>query len=100
MKDRLYLERNWGNKPIETIIMEMERDFSDILEIAYELNLHLVETANIRRTWTKEEEEFIKKYAKQLSIKEVSNLLYRSYYAVYQRVRFLGLENEMIKQRK
>lgn len=71
----------------------------EFLEIALELQLHKNKTPNNGRRWTTEEEEFLTTHANKLSVREASNLLYRSHYATYQKIRLLGLGDLMINKK-
>lgn len=99
---RKFIKENWGKHSIFELIESQNIAINEFLELAFELELYRKSTPNIGlgRRWTKEEDEFLKKYADYLSVREASNLLYRSRYATYQRVRFLGLSEKMIKKSK
>lgn len=97
---RNFIRENWGKDSILELIESQKISLKEFLEIALELQLYKRSTPNIgKRTWTKEEDNFLKKYANKLSVREASNLLYRSYYATYQRVRLLGLGDKMINKK-
>lgn len=92
------IKDNWGRKSIEEIAELLNVSVYNTLVLAFELNLHRIETPNISRRWADDEQKILKDYSKELTIKEASNLLYRSYQATYQRVRYLSL-TEMINKR-
>jgi hypothetical protein len=92
------IKEKWGKQSILELAKTLNISLSESLEIALDLRLHKKDTPNMGRTWTKEEEEFLTKYSNHLSVKEASNLLYRSHYATYQRIKKLGLE-EMINKK-
>jgi len=99
--DKSYLKASWGEVRLDEMQRHLDYDLYKLLKIALELNLQYIETEHmeqVRRQWTKEEELFLRAFSKQLSIQEAANLLHRSRYATYQRVRFLGL-HEMINKR-
>lgn len=96
MEKKNYINKNWGKIPLIDIANNLNIDLKETLELAISLNLKHKETSNLRRTWTKDEDDFLKKHRQVLSVREASNLLYRSHHATYQRIRLLGL-NEMIK---
>ncbi|WP_033827203.1 hypothetical protein [Bacillus andreraoultii] len=98
MDKKKIIEENWGKDTIFEVIESHNISLIEFLEIAFELYLYTKNTPNIGRRWTKVEEDFLIKHASQLSVRDASNLLYRSHYATYQRVRFLGL-GEMINKK-
>lgn len=99
MEQKEFIKENWGIRPLPEIVEILEMSLSDVLEIVVDLELYQKETPNVGRRWTPEEERFLTDHAKQLSIREVSNVLNRSYYATYQKVRLLGLGDLMIKKK-
>ena len=100
MNAEKYIFKHWGVKSIDDYAEVLKLDIGALLLVAFNLNLHKKNTPNISRRWTAEEEDFLVNHASQLSIREASNLMYRSYYAMYQRIRVLGLGDIMIKKRK
>lgn len=98
MEKKEMIFKNWGEITLLGFASMLSLKIDEVLEIAMELKLSKCETPNIRRKWTAEEEKFLIKYSNQLSVKEASNLLYRSHYATYQRIRLLGL-SEMINKK-
>ncbi|KMK75121.1 hypothetical protein [Alkalihalobacillus pseudalcaliphilus] len=89
---------NWGKISIGEWMRTGSFTLSEFLQKAYDLKLYDQKTPDIGRRWTDIEDRFLEKYSNDLTVREASNLLHRSYYATYQRVRILGL-NEMIKQK-
>lgn len=103
-KDEIFLEKNWGNIHITEIQKNIDYDLYTILDTALKLKLQNISTAHLhatdtRRKWTKEEEVFLTTYSFEIRLDQASNLLHRSRYATYQRVRVLGL-HEMINNRR
>lgn len=92
VKEEDFIKGNWGKMPLNDIANSLSLELLEILEIAHELNLQSIKTPEIRRGWTISEDEFLTKYADYLTIPEACNLLYRSRYATYQRVKFLNLQ--------
>lgn len=64
----------------------------ELLKLAYEEKLYSKKTPEVKRRWTKDEDEFLKEYADSLTIAQACVLLYRSHYATYQRVKMLDLK--------
>src|SRR5699024_1716920 len=93
-----FIKENWGQLHIEEIIDRLDISLHEILETAYRLQLSHITTPNIGRTWTEMKDRFLKKHADHINVKKASNLLYRSHYATYQRIRFLGLREKMINK--
>lgn len=91
-KEKDFIKDNWGKMPITEIANSLSIGLFELLEIAYELNLQSIKTPELRRGWTKAEDKFLTEYADRLRIPEACNLLYRSRYATYQRVKFLNLQ--------
>ena len=52
------------------------------------------------KTWTKDEISFLEKNAQFLTTKELSNKLNRTRYAVYQKLRMLGLYTNSTNKNK
>lgn len=92
------IKENWGTKSIMELAESLDISLKDLLDIALELELYKVSTPNIGRRWTAIEDEFLKEHSDQLSVRSASNLLYRSHYATYQRIRILGLEQMINKK--
>jgi|SRR5699024_1287973 len=90
-----YLRESWGKEDLYVIRDNLCLGLYEIFSLAYSSSLQNVETANKRRHWTEEEDRFLKDYSNELSIGQACNLLYRSRYATYQRVKMLNL-TEMI----
>jgi len=86
------LKQNWGKYTLEELCKDLSLRLYDLFELSYELNLHKKKTPEVGRRWTEEEDRFLKDYADKLTIHEACNLLYRSRYATYQRVKFLSLD--------
>lgn len=93
-----YIQLKWGKKSILSIQKELNIDLYSLLQMALESNLQNIKTESIKRRWTEEEDRFLKEHSDQLNIFEACNLLHRSRYATYQRVKFLNL-NEMVNKR-
>lgn len=94
-----YLQDNWGKKKLVEIQSNLNINLYDLLNLAFHLGLHRnITTPSERRHWTEEEDVFLRDNERKVSITEASNLLYRSRYATYQRVRLLNLKH-MIKNR-
>jgi|SRR5699024_3308697 len=93
----LFIKENWGIIPLTEL--SETNNLKKVLEIAFNSQLYKIATPNIGRRWTEQEDEFLKEFAKFLSVKEASNLLYRSHYATYQRVRLLNLGSLMINKK-
>lgn len=98
---REILLENWGKLPIDEIKSLAKISLYDLLTLAYELNLARIDTSHLTksvRRWTDDEDRFLQDNSHNLTIPEASNLLNRSKYAVYQRVKFLQLP-EMVSKR-
>jgi hypothetical protein len=93
-----FLRENWGKKPIYDLTGTLNISLRQFLEMAFDLQLYNKNTPNIGRRWTEVEDLFLTNHSNHLSVREASNLLYRSHYATYQRIRVLGLE-EMINKK-
>lgn len=89
---KTFIKKNWGELSLEEIHFALSTPLFNILEIAYKLGLSSQKTPDIKRRWTKCEDDFLKKYADTLTISQACNLIYRSRYATYQRVKFLNLQ--------
>jgi hypothetical protein len=87
-----YLIENWSKNSLVSLQEEINIDLYILLTKAYKLVLHKKETPNIARRWTDDEDKFLEDNADTLTIPEACNLLYRSRYATYQRVKYLQLE--------
>jgi hypothetical protein len=98
LDNKIALKENWGKKSILDLTGTLNIPMKELLEIAFELGLHKKDTPNIGRRWTTVEDDFLISHSNKLSVREASNLLYRSHYATYQRIRVLGLE-EMINKK-
>lgn len=96
---KYYLKSNWGKKSILDIQKELDVDLYSLLQISVDLSLYSYETTSIGRRWTEEEDSFLKDYSNILSIQEACNLLHRSRYATYQRIKLLNLNNMVDKRR-
>lgn len=97
-----FLRTNWGKLSIDDIQSSTKKSLYDLLTFAYELNLAKIDTSHLKKSmtrWSDDEDRFLKDNSNRLTIPEASNLLNRSKYAVYQRVRFLQLP-EMVSKRK
>ncbi|MCU5068341.1 hypothetical protein GH839_21550 [Bacillus thuringiensis] len=99
MEKKIYIEENWGKESIVEMTDTLNISLMEFLELAFNLQLYRKSTPNIRRRWTMEEEGFLNNYAHHLSVREASNLLYRSHYATYQKIRVLGLGEIMINKK-
>src|SRR5699024_9537241 len=93
-----YIKSNWRKRSILAIQNEIDINLYSLLQIAFEFNLQDKKTNSIRRHRTKEEDQFLNDYSRKLSIDQACNLLHRSRYATYQRVKLLNLE-EMVSKR-
>ncbi|WP_423800766.1 hypothetical protein [Neobacillus sp. SAB-20_R2A] len=98
MDKKKIIKENWGFKSILELADSLNINLKELLEIAFDLGLYRKNTPNIGRRWTEEEDKFLTEHSNRLSVRDASNLLYRSHYATYQRVRVLGLE-EMINKK-
>ncbi|RKD25771.1 hypothetical protein BEP19_02180 [Ammoniphilus oxalaticus] len=98
MERERYIRQKWGTEPLIEIADALQIELAELLELAFVYELYEQETPSLRRRWDPQEEAFLQKYSDRLSIKEASHLLYRSHYATYQRVRYLGLD-EMVKRK-
>ncbi|KGA99020.1 hypothetical protein AJ85_15835 [Alkalihalobacillus alcalophilus ATCC 27647 = CGMCC 1.3604] len=98
MNNQNQIKEQWGNLSIPELMELNQLSLTELLHLAFQLKLYQFETPNIGRRWTEDEEQFLIQHSKELSVREASNLLYRSHYATYQRIRFLGLD-EMIRQK-
>lgn len=99
MDKKKFIKENWSKKLISEMTSTLDISIRDFLEIAFELELHKKDTQNNGRRWTIDEAEFLLGHANELSVREASNLLYRSYYATYQKIRVLGLGDKMINKK-
>ncbi|MDC2863501.1 hypothetical protein [Bacillus sp. BP-3] len=86
-----FVKKNWGSLTLDEICKHLSINLYQLLEISYELNLHRKKTPDVKRRWTEEEDRFLKEYSNRINIREACNLLYRSRYATYQRIKFLNL---------
>lgn len=93
-----FIKKNWKKKDLKTIQKETAIDLYSILQIAFDSGLQSTDTEDIGRRWTIEEDSFLKDYSNKLSINDACNLLHRSRYATYQRIKMLDL-TEMISKR-
>ncbi|WP_461202632.1 hypothetical protein [Anoxybacillus sp. TBDG-1] len=93
-----FLLNSWGKKPLTDLQQEVNIDLYSLLTVAYKIGLHKISTPSIKRRWTSDEDKFLEDNASTLTIPEASNLLYRSRYATYQRVKYLQLE-QMINRK-
>jgi hypothetical protein len=91
-KEQEFIKKNWGKVPLENISKNVSISMYELLKTAYKMNLHKNTTPDIGRRWSADEDKFLKEYADRIRIPEACNLLYRSRYATYQRVKFLNLE--------
>jgi len=91
-KEQDFIIVNWGQLSLEDISKSLSLNLFDLLKLAYELKLHFKKTPEVKRRWTKWEDDFLKEHADAITIPQACNLLYRSRYATYQRVKFLSLE--------
>lgn len=87
-----FIKKNWGNLSLENLSKNLSISVFELLIVAYDLNLQTKKTPDVGRRWSEDEDKFLKEYADRLRIPEACNLLYRSRYATYQRVKFLNLE--------
>lgn len=99
MDKKKYIKENWGSESIVEWTDTLNISLREILEISFELGLYKKTTPNIGRRWTLDEEQFLTNHAHHLSVREASNLLYRSHYATYQKIRVLGLGEIMINKK-
>lgn len=88
----------WGEKSISELTDTLNISLREFLKIAFDLKLYKKDTPNIGRRWTNEEDMFLTNHSNHLSVREASNLVYRSHYATYQRIRLLGLEHMINKK--
>lgn len=95
-----FLIKNFLNKNILEMTKFLSISYYEYCDIVVKYDLYLKNTSNISRTWKKEEDEIIKKYSNTLNIRQISNMLWRSYYGTYQRIRFLGIEGLIQKKRR
>lgn len=91
IKTERFIKENWGHLSIGDICKELSLPLYQVLEMAYELNLAKTKTPDIQRRWTEDEDNFLKTYSMKIGIPEACNLLYRSRYGTYQRVKMLNL---------
>ncbi|WP_306010522.1 hypothetical protein [Bacillus sp. MMSF_3328] len=98
MDKEKFIMENWGEKRLDEIKNRLGISLKELLETALKLNLQNRITPHIGRRWTNEEDAFLTENSHRLSVKDASNLIYRSHYATYQRVRVLGL-HEMINKK-
>lgn len=85
------LVKKWGDPNLIALCKIYNMQFIDIATIAYERNLYNIETPNNRRKWSQDEDQFLIKFYKVLNSKQVSNLLYRSRKAVFERQSMLRI---------
>lgn len=93
-----FLRSNWGNQPLSLMMGTLKVDLYSLLDDALRHGLQDIETSNVRRRWSNEEDKFLSDKSKILTITQAANLLHRSRYATYQRVRYLNL-HEMINKK-
>src|SRR5699024_7158038 len=93
----LFMKENWGI--IRLTELSETNNLKKVLEIAFNSQLYKIATPNIGRRWKEQEDEFLKEFANFHSVKESSNLAYRSHYATYQSVRILNLGSLMINKK-
>jgi hypothetical protein len=93
-----FLITNWAKMSLEELQSHLKIDLYNLLTLAYNLKLGKKKTPDVGRRWTQEEDKFLCDNAYRLTIPEACNLLYRSRYATYQRVKLLQLE-QMINKR-
>jgi len=102
MQKNKYLKKYWNQKDFEELQSDLNLSLSNILELAFNNGIHQSNTLskkNVKRTWTKEEDEFLISKSKNLNTTQAAIILKRSRYATYQHIRLLGLNN-MIKTQK
>jgi hypothetical protein len=95
------LRKNWAKLSIDDIQLLTKESLYDLLTLGYELNLARINTTHLKKTmtrWSEDEDRFLRDNSNKLTIPEASNLLNRSKYAVYQRVKLLQLP-EMVSKR-
>ncbi|MGX1436500.1 hypothetical protein [Mammaliicoccus sciuri] len=99
MSCKQYLLNNWGKESLDEISKNTNLSISEIFKLALMYGLNKVSTPDIKRRWTEAEDEFLKTNSKKIDVRGASNLLYRSHHGTYQRVKYLGLE-EMIDRNR
>src|SRR5699024_759280 len=100
MDKEKYIINNYFEKDILKMTEFLKIDFYDYCDIVFKNKLYLKNTSNIARKWEEKEDDIIKKYSHDLNIRYISNMLWRSYYATYKRVRYLGIDNLIQKRGK
>lgn len=99
MEKERFLIENFYNKDILEMVKYLNIDYYEYCDIVVRNKLYLKNTKNITRTWSTEEDDIIKIHSNDLTIRQISNMLWRSYYGTYQRIRYLGVSN-LIKKRR
>ncbi|MCJ1663066.1 hypothetical protein [Staphylococcus sp. NRL 18/288] len=100
MDNQKFIIDNFSKLNILEMTQFLNITYYEYCDIVFEHKLYLQNTSNIPRYWKIEEDEIIQKYSSVLNIRHISNMLWRSYYATYQRVRYLGLHNLINKRGK
>lgn len=88
----------WGIENLQEIAAKLNTNVYSILKIAMQCGLQGTSTPNVTRRWTVEEDKFLQENASLLNTTQAANLLYRSRHAIYQRVRYLQLEQMLNKK--
>lgn len=87
-----FLRENWGEISTVDMSKKLNIELEELLNLTLSMDLKNIPTPDIKRRWSEIEDNFLIANENNLSIKQASNLLYRSRYATYQRVKFLQLE--------
>lgn len=95
-----YLIENWGRQPFEQIQQIIPLGIYELLTLALKLNLQNVRTQSPKnnRAWDEQELRFLVENADFLTTQEAANILHRTRYATYLKIRYLGL-NQMINKK-
>lgn len=89
--------KDWKNLQLSELLNKYNLTLGDMYIQAISESLHKVRTPTERRLWNEVDEDFIIKYKDKLTIKEISCVVHKSYYATLGKIKMMGLY-EMIKK--
>lgn len=89
--------KDWKALTLTELLKKYDISIEEMYDIALKKGLYNYVTPIERRNWTKEDANFIKRNKNFLSVREVSCIMHKTYYATLQKVKLLGLY-EMINK--
>ena len=92
-----YLKKNWNLIPLQQVMETLQRSEDSIMRKAGRLGLdtHKSEKDRIKRKWSSEENDFIRKNYKKMSVEEISQHINRTVPAIRKRALALGVASEV-----